>query len=434
MSQSSSQPPARSSLVAWIDRYPLVAVAAFAAVVGLFAFRAVERLNVPGSPDPRHWAMQDFRDAVYYPVVAFVEGVNPYDTPRYRAAYPVGAEFPPYSPLALLVYLPFGFVPYTMAEAAYFGCCVAMVVLLAYAVLRFCGLGVTTGRVFALAALVQLTRPGYANLLVGQVGLQVVLGCLVALHFAKRRPWIAGLGLGLATLKPTFGVPLALVMLCRRDVRAVLWGMACGGVGAAIAVALLVWRCGGWSAFLAAIPQSYGAFASDSAASPVTGTMRCDALAVLARLLSWNPGPVGEVAVAMVVWAVCGVTVARLSRWGGASRADDLSGVIACLAVLVSVYHLAYDALLLALPLVAVAVARREPWPGVSTKLRAVLVAALAVPCLNYLGTYEVLSRLGIEQGHPAWNAITAANGLGLLAALAVCLGLAIHRNGGTNA
>jgi hypothetical protein len=383
MPQSSSPKPARAALVAWFDRCPCVGIAVFAGVVGLFGFRAVELVNVPGWPDPRHWAMQDFRDAVYYPVVAFVEGVNPYDTPRYRAAYPVGAEFPPYSPLALLVHLPFGLLPYTAAEAVYFAWCVAMMVLLAYVVLRFCGLGVTTGRVFALAALVQLTRPGYANLLVGQVTLHVVLGSLVALHFAKCRPWIAGLGLGLATLKPTFGVPLGLLMLCRRNVRAVAWGTAFGAVGAMVAGAILAGRCGGLSAVLAAIPQSYSAFALDSAASPVTGTMRCDAMAVLARLLSWDPGPGAQLGVAVVLWAVCGAALARLSR-GGGCRGDDLSGAIVSLAVLVSVYHLAYDALLLALPLVAVAAARCEPWSAVPTRLRAVLVAAVALPCLNY--------------------------------------------------
>jgi hypothetical protein len=301
-------------------------------------------------------------------------------------------------------------------------------------VLRFCGVEATAGRVFALAALVQLTRPAYANLLVGQVGLQVVLGLFVALEFAKRRPWVAGLGLGLATLKPTFGVPLALMMLCRRDFRAVLWGIVVGGVGAATALAVLLVRCGGISEFVAALSRSYGAFTADTAASPVAGTMRCDAAAVAARLLDWDPGSGAQAAIAVAIWVVCGVAVARLARSGRASRADDCSGAISCLVVLVSVYHLSYDALVLVLPLVAIAVAQRGPWAGMSTWLRGGLVAGMAVPCVNYLATYEVLARLKLEQGHVLWGVITASNGIGPLVALAVCVGLAMGRKAGSEA
>jgi hypothetical protein len=410
-----------------VDRYPAFAVAAFVAVVALFGHRAIERLNVPGTPDTTHWAMQDFRDAVYWPVVAFLEGINPYDTPRYRAAYPVGAEFPWYSPSTLLVHLPFGLLSFRAAEGAYFTLCVVLVLVLAFLVLRICGIEARAGRLFALATMIQLSRPGYSNLLAGQVTLQVALGCLVALHWAKSRPWVAGLGLALASLKPTYGVPLALLMLCRRDFRAVAVGTAVGGIGAMIAAAVLVVESGGPAEFFQALARSYASFQADPAASPLTGTMRWDALATTARIIGWNPGPAAAIAVFFAVCAVCGLAVARCSRAGRSCRGDDLSSTIASLAILVSVYHMAYDALLLALPLVTVAAGSREPWRGLRTSARLAIFAAMSIPCVNYLATYEVLQRMHAEQGQTLWIAVTAVNGLGVLAALAACLWLAVR-------
>lgn len=421
MSEENVKRSAARAVVAWIDSYPMVAAVAFAAVVGLMAWRTLQRLDVPGKPDTTHWAMQDFRDAVYWPAVAFLDGVNPYDTPRYQAAYPVGAEFPLYSPVALLVHSPLALLPYRVAEAVYFSLSILLVPVLALAVLRWCELDVTWGRVFALAALVQLSRPAYSNLLGGQVALPMVLGCFAALHWAKSRPWLSGLGLALTSLKPTFAVPLALMMLCRRDFRAVVMGTAIGAIGAAIGAAILiVGSSGGLPEFVQSIMSSHAAFEAEIAANPIVGTMRCDALAVVARLLDWTPGPTAKLFVPLAIWALCGAAVAKLSRIQ--RRADDLAGTITCLVILVSVYHLAYDGLVLILPLMAIAIARRETWRSMPVAGRVAIFAAISVPCWNYLGTYEGLHWLGIEQGQGLWAAVTAINGLSLLAALVACL------------
>ena len=49
------------------------AAAALLVVLGVLADRAVPRVNRPGHVDPAHWVLQDFRDAVYYPVVSFLD-------------------------------------------------------------------------------------------------------------------------------------------------------------------------------------------------------------------------------------------------------------------------------------------------------------------------------------------------------------------------
>ena len=62
------------------------------------------------------------------------------------------------------------------------------------------------------------------------------------------------------------------------------------------------------------------------------------------------------------------------------------------------------------------------------------LFAAMAVPCVNYLATYQMLAHLKIEPGHPAWGPITASNGIGPLLALAVSIGLALRWKGSPEA
>src|SRR5437660_1423304 len=97
-----------------------MAAAAFAVAIALAAYRAASLLNIPGQPkDDTRWALGDFRDAIYYPVVAFLHGDNPYDRP-YAEKYPVYGVQAPYSPFALIVHAPLGLLPYEVAEWVYF--------------------------------------------------------------------------------------------------------------------------------------------------------------------------------------------------------------------------------------------------------------------------------------------------------------------------
>src|SRR4029450_12489403 len=157
----------------------------------------------PGRPDATRWVLQDFRDAVYYPVVAWLHGGNPYDQDAQARRYPVGQSFPLYLPATLVAHLPFGLLPPAEAAWGYF----ATTLLLTGALSR--------------------PRAGQMTLPLGQVTAQVGLASYVALRWARSRPLLAGLGLALATLKPTYGVPLAALMLLGRgDMRATAVGVA----------------------------------------------------------------------------------------------------------------------------------------------------------------------------------------------------------------
>jgi hypothetical protein len=149
--------------------------------------------------------MLDFDSGAYYPVRAFLAGENPYDRQRFLSLYPVSDGFPPYPPFTLLFHLPFALLPHAAAATAYAIFTVALTLLLARMVLQNTqGFATTTG-VFLLAGVLLLTRPGHWNLVLGQRAALLAVGCFIALFEARRRPWLSGFGLALATLKPTWG-------------------------------------------------------------------------------------------------------------------------------------------------------------------------------------------------------------------------------------
>ena len=82
------------NVVRWAQDRPLwlrtsAASAAFLLAIALTAWRTASLLNDPAEPrNDARWALGDFRDAVYYPSRAFLNGDNPYG-PAYTEAYPV---------------------------------------------------------------------------------------------------------------------------------------------------------------------------------------------------------------------------------------------------------------------------------------------------------------------------------------------------------
>src|SRR3954452_6935880 len=79
----------------------LAAILLFAIVVAFLASRTLAHLHVLGDADnPSRWGLGDFRDVIYFPTRAVLDGVNPYDSAptddpqRYHGRYPVGNVFP----------------------------------------------------------------------------------------------------------------------------------------------------------------------------------------------------------------------------------------------------------------------------------------------------------------------------------------------------
>jgi hypothetical protein len=404
----------------------LAAAGALVVVLGLLAQRAAPRVNHPGHVDPAHWVLQDFRDAVYYPVVAFLHGRNPYDQAAQAQAYPVGQAFPPYLPLTLVAHLPFGLVPHAEADVLYVVAVLGLTAAIAALALGGAGAPVTAAAMLGLTALLLVSRPGHMNLLLGQVAAQVVIGTYVALRWARTRPLLAGMGLALATLKPTYGVPLALLMLFGRgDLGAVAAGVALSGALCLAALVPLAHAAGGFAPFVVSLGGSATAFATEQTSNAWSSFARIDVVALAARVLGRVPDTWMEVGLGATV-TVAGVIGLRRLRGADDPSSVQLGVGLVCLTLLIGTYHQAYDALLLAQPAVALAAGSWGRGVAAPRALRWTVLALLAVPAVNYLATGTMVSEMTV--GGPAWLAVTAANPAALLAAWAIHLGVACRR------
>jgi len=403
----------------------VAAAFALAVVVAVLAHHAAPRVNRPGVLEAERWVLQDFRDAVYYPVVALRDGHNPYDQDAQARTYPVGQSFPLYLPVTLLVHLPFGFLPPAEAGRAYFVTTIVLTAALAALALAGAGVPVTVAGALGLTALLLASRPGEMNLLLGQVTAQVVIGTYGALYWARRRPGLAALCLALATLKPTTGVPLAILMLFGRgDRTAVILGAAVSATACLVVMAPLVHAAGGVAPFVASLGSSAAAFAAEDTSNAWASIARVDATALVARMLGRAPDAATELGIGLVVLGAGLLGLRRLVQDRRVAT-DQLGVGLICLTILVATYHQTYDALLLAQPAVALAAGRWGRYAVAPAWLRWSVLGLLAVPALNYLATATMCSRLSV--GGPAWLAITSANPAALLAAWGVHLGLALQ-------
>ncbi len=383
-----------------LDRQWLVlAAGAFGVVTALLFSRATTLLNIPGHPGYPGWVLQDFRDAIYYPVVAFLAGHNPYDVQSYFGHYPVGQEFPVYTPLTLLLHLPFGLLPYELAELLYFAVAIVLTLALAYVSLAVNHVEARTDRVLLVAALILLSRPGYANLLVGQCTLQVVLGAYAALYYSSTRPWLAALGLAVATLKPTFGLPLAVLLMCRREVSVAVIGLAVAGLASAVMTAILVHNAGGVDPFIQSLAPNYAATRGSSTVAALTSWARLDAWALVERSIGQSLGIVGEIAISVGILGVGALGVRRLSTSPAGDAARHVSNSLACLVILTCVYHQNYDLLLLSATLVALACGLPAALWTTRRWERWLLLSLLLIAFTNYAASETALRVFAITGG-----------------------------------
>lgn len=394
-----------------------------AVAIAALSIRAYQKLNIPGAPDGEHWVLQDFRDIVYYPVVALRGGVNPYDTKTYPHAYPIGSPgLPVYSPFTLLVHFPFGCMPYVAAELAYFSCTIALTILLGWLALRFADARRDATAVAFVGALILLSRPGYMNLLDGQYAVSMSLGTVLALHYGATRPWLGGLGLALATVKPTFGVPLMILMAFRRHYRALLIGVLIGGLGALTGAGLIMRASGiGPMDFLRTVLENPSAFAANPNSSSVLSWIRIDALSIVGRLSGESPFLLIDGLVFVAVLGTAGLSLRSLSRRSEENGMAGIAGAIASLAILICMYHQAYDALLLTVPAVCALRMASLDWRVLPRGLRATVVVTMLVPAVNYAATGVGL-RLLAPLGNVGWLIATSTNALALLLAYLLLL------------
>ncbi|CCH33204.1 glycosyltransferase 87 family protein [Actinosynnema sp. NPDC047251] len=355
-----------------------VPVAVLVTALGLLAawrgLRPAWEVSAPTWANRAEERMQDFRDALYYPIREFLAGGNPYDPAAMFAHWPVRQNFNLYQPYHLVLHLPFALPEYRVGAVAFAAFLLLLLVFLAV---------LTAGHVRAplvlgtavVATLLVFSQVGRAQLYVGQVNPLIAVGAAGALLARDRYPRLAMLALALAWLKPQFGLPLA-VLLFARGSRKVAWGgTGLAALASLVVVVPLVVGGGGVGAFLDVIGRNLEhASATAYGAVDSLTAQRVDVAAVFYRVTGWLP-PGAELLALVGVMAASTVLARRLDRTGDATNVA-VADLVTCLAVVVAVVHQPGDVLIAVPALALVAVL----WWRDRAPLLGVAVVALLVP------------------------------------------------------
>ncbi|MEC3977321.1 glycosyltransferase 87 family protein [Amycolatopsis sp. H20-H5] len=338
-----------------------LAVPAVTLLAGVFgavsAWRALApswQVPLPSAANLPEERLQDFRDALYFPIKEFLAGGDPYDPAAMFAHWPVRQDFNLYQPYHLVLHLPFVLPGYRVGAVAFAVTSLVLLVLLsllaAHAVRRYAPVPLALGTT-VIAALLVTSQVGKAQLYVGQVNPLIALGAAGALLGRADHPRLAAVALALAWLKPQYGFPLAVLLFARGSRRVAVTGTLLAAAASLPVVALLVVRTGGVGPFLDVIAANLShATGTDYGAVDSVTAQRIDVAAVLFRTTGWVPPAVEAVVLAGVL--VSGVLLTR--RLDGLAL-PALADLLTCLAVVVCVVHQPGDVLIAVPAMAAVA-------------------------------------------------------------------------------
>jgi hypothetical protein len=368
----------------------LLAVTVAVGLLGAWwALRPSWQVGLPTEANRAEVRMQDFRDALYFPVREFLAGGNPYSPAAMFKHWPVRQDFNLYQPYHLILHLPFALPGYRVGAVAFTVVSLLLLVALAAMAASRIPLPLALGTA-GIAALLVLSQVGKAQLYLGQVNPLVAVGAAGALLARNSHPRLAMLALAVAWLKPQFGLPLAILLYARGSRRVAVGGTVAAALASLPVVLLLVVRGGGIGPFVDVIRANLAhATTTDYGAVDSLTAQRIDVSAVFFRLTEWL---IAEPLVLVAVLTVSVLLVRRLDRDHPA-----IADLLTCLAVVVAVVHQPGD-VLIAVPAMTLAAYtwwsnRRELWPV------GLAVAALAVPFAHlHVVDVAVRSALG-ERG-----------------------------------
>ena len=397
--------------------YLALAILLYAGAVGGAVVR-ITRLGYAG--DVRvgaAWALTDFYTAAYYPVQAVLEGENPHNRDRFLARYPITDPYPPYAPTNLVLHLPFSLLAPGTAGSVYFVLNALVTLMMAALAFRLADIPPTPARIVLVAALVLLSRPGHWTLLLGQGALFLTAATYYAL-LPGGSPLRSSLGLSVTLIKPTWGIPLAMLMLAWGRGRAVALAASIAVALNAPLVALLAAPEGGVRPFVETLVAGHRAWQALPDVNPATSPTRVDATSSISRLLGT---PLSEPAQALLALLLLGSAIWAVWRLGKRSdaAARDCAVGLVCFTTTLIGYHRGYDLVLLTAPFLTLAARGLPGWstPG----LRWIAMGCFVVPAINWVATESVLNAWQPTGG--LWLIVTSASGLCLLALFGIYLG-----------
>jgi Glycosyltransferase family 87 len=419
-------------------RWSLIGIISLVIVVGVLSVRLSSLMVIPGDPQGSHAVgkngLADFQDVIYYPLQAVREGVNPYDcgtsplpdgSPRYRQRYPVLNLFPLYSPLIFILSWPWGFGDFTTSAVLFVAFNLLLLLCFSYQCWRCAEIRPSVGQITILASCMLATQAGRANFLGGDTAL--ALASLGAVQLAPHRPWLAGLLLALTSFKPTFGLPLGILLLACGYYRTVAVGWTLGFVVGMAGLVIIFARSGDLQRMPEILIHNQEVLESDPDANALTTAIRVDSASALERLAPIHGTPVKLAASAIVLGIACWALFG-LRKVQSHPEANALMTAIVALTTVSSIYHVTYDAMLVWGSIAGMALAARSLWPNTPIRWRWLVGALLLMPMVNVLGTnmaislqskwFPWLGTLPVSWRDFGWLCICTLNGLSLLVAL----------------
>ncbi|MFK7765833.1 MAG: glycosyltransferase family 87 protein [Mariniblastus sp.] len=416
-------------MVRWLisSKQGIVLGLAFLTLGTAFAgVRAYRRYAVPdGVFKFENSGLSDFHNGGYFPAMAFRDGVNPY-SPEACEAYTLTRSSPTYSPVVFMLHLPFTYLRLEIADVVYFAWNWLLIGLLAYFSLTMSKSEFSWGAWVWIFALFVFSRCGHITLFTGYFTAQLVIGTVVAIHFAKTRPVLAGLGMMLASGKPTYIIPLILLMTCRKNYKAVAIGISFCALAAAVGIGWLVSHSS-LGEVIDGVKAGQLAFDDDPTEFPVNTWTRLDAVGVVSKVMAWKPDNKVYLAMMCVLLVVPGIAIFRTAGLESNSGATGLTGMIVCLALLVTIYHHSYDSMLIAIAWVGATFFSNRVCPELRRIEHLSLSVLLGIPALNYVATMRFRDAVGVDNQSLVWNVVTSVNGVCLLLALSVVVNAAFR-------
>jgi hypothetical protein len=422
ISQKSSRPAPKMTRMGSPRLKLLLAVSLFGCALGLALARVWFHGEIWGMRVGADWAMGDFYTAAYYPVRALLEGNDPHDAARYLALYPVHYSYPPYAPSNLIFHLPFGLVPPMPAAIAYFGLSCLLSLGLAHLAFRVAGVRPLVHRVLLLAGGVLLSRPGHWTLLLGQSAMLLTCATYFALLKGRDSPRAAGLALAVTLLKPTFGIPLALLLWAWGRYRAAIIGIGIGALVNLPVAGILAAREGGVGQFLRVVLTGYAEWQARSGVDPATSYNRIDAVSLVSRIVGTPLSNAEQALLAGSLLMAAAIVLHLLAKQESPPARSVAVGII-CVATLLIGFHRGYDLVLLTAPFAAL-LTDLLPIPK-GGMLRKLGLAACIVPAINWLPSESVMNAW--NPSHTPWVIISSINSVCLAVLFLGYLGLGLQ-------
>ena len=413
----------------------------FALLFTCFAgYRAHSRYANPKQAfDFSKTGMSDFHNGAYFPSQAFANRINPYATDVCEH-YPMARSAPPYSPVVFILYQPFTWLDLPAADITFFAFNLLLIGGLAWCTVETIGRVVKPNsqcllnwfgdnRLAAIWAfgLVMLSRPGHITMFTGYFTVQLVIGTLMSLHYSRSKPWLAGIGMLLASGKPTYIIPLAILMFFRRDFKALTIGLIMCAVVAAAGIGWLS-SSSGLTAVIDGIRQGQAAFDEDPTELPVFIWTRLDAMGVLAKINQLKPSGMQYLVAMLITLIPIGLSIWRVRDKETNQESFGLTASIICLALLVSIYHHSYDAMLILPVWLALLMGGKPMFSWLYNWERWALFGLLTVPVVNYAATLRFRELFQIDNLSITWNVLTSLNGVCLIIALLILMVVSLRK------